>query len=221
MKRIARLTGLAYLGLAVCGFSGFLFVRQQLYVPDDAAATAANLVEHAGLARLGVAADLGVVLTQALAAFGFFRLFRGIDDVAAGALTAFGLVNSVAVMVATMFSTTALRGHDTMLLYDLNGAAWSIGGLFFGLWLLPMGRLAIRSGYMPRALGWVLITGGFGYIASTLVLNLAPDASAVANVLVVPSAIGEFWMVGYLLVRGVAERPAAGVPLAVGLSRPA
>lgn len=49
------------------------------------------------------------MLTQAIAAFGFFRLFRRVDDVAAGAITAFGLVNSAAVTVGTMFSATALQ----------------------------------------------------------------------------------------------------------------
>jgi len=33
------------------------------------------------------------VLTQALTALWFYRLFRGVDTVAAGALAAFGMVN--------------------------------------------------------------------------------------------------------------------------------
>ena len=106
--RTARIAGLSYLGLAVSGMVGFLLIRQQLHVPDDAARTAANLIEHEGLARLGIAADLTVALTQAVAAVWFFRLFRSADPVAAGAVAAFGLANSVVVLVATMFSATAL-----------------------------------------------------------------------------------------------------------------
>ena len=64
MRRWAQLTGLAYLVLAVSGIVGFLLIRRQLYVPDDAMRTAANLVAHEGLARLGVAADLVTVLAQ-------------------------------------------------------------------------------------------------------------------------------------------------------------
>ena len=72
----ARWTGVFYLGLAVAGLVGFLFVRAELYVADDPTATLANLVDQVPLARLGIAADLTIVLTQALAAMWFFKLFR-------------------------------------------------------------------------------------------------------------------------------------------------
>lgn len=138
------------------------------------------------------------------------------DAFAAGAVAAFGLVNSVVILVATMFSATALqaaigeaatsaadRGATSLLLYDLNDAAWGVGALFFGLWLIPMGWLAWRSGYMPPLLGWILILGGVGYSLSAFVAYLAPDASAVADGITFPATIGEFWMIGYLLLRGV------------------
>ena len=80
----ARLTGIFYLGLGISGMLGFLVIRNTLYVPDDAAATLANLTERASLAPLGIAADLTMVLTQSLAALWFFRLFRRHDRVAAG-----------------------------------------------------------------------------------------------------------------------------------------
>jgi hypothetical protein len=215
-QRSARLTGLAYLVLAVAGIVGFLLIRRQLYVPDDAVGTAANLVAQEGLARLGIAVDLVAVLSQALAAVGFFLVFRRVNSVGAASITAFGLVNSVVLLVAAAFSATALQvalrggptsASDALMLYDLNAATWSAGGLFFGLWLIPMGWLTLRSGSMPRALGWILVVGGIGYVLSTLVSFLAPDASSLAGVLPLPATIGEVWMVGYLLIRGMSERP--------------
>ncbi|GAA1368542.1 DUF4386 domain-containing protein [Catellatospora chokoriensis] len=214
-KRTARITGLAYLGLAVTGFLGFLFIREQLYVPDDAARTAANLITHESLARLGVLADLGMVLTQAVTAVWFWKLFRPVDPVAAGSLAVFGLVNSVTILGGTMFSTTALdvalradtaSATQALLLYELNGAAFTLGALFFGLWLMPMGWLAVRSGFMPRPLGWILQAGGVGYVLSLIVAVTLPDATGAVSALVVPATIGEFWMVGYLLVKGVSDR---------------
>ncbi|MFY1637630.1 DUF4386 family protein [Solwaraspora sp. WMMB335] len=50
--------------------------------------------------RNGVALELGVVVTQALAAVWFYRLFRTADAVAAGSIGAFGFVNSVAIMAS-------------------------------------------------------------------------------------------------------------------------
>jgi hypothetical protein len=54
-------------------------IRTRLFDPDDPAATLANLVEHESLARLGIAVDLGIVITQALVAVWFYRLFRSVD----------------------------------------------------------------------------------------------------------------------------------------------
>jgi hypothetical protein len=128
-------------------------------------------------------------------------------------------VNSVVVLVATTFSATALqvalRGGPTsaseaLMLYDLNAATWNAGGLFFGLWLIPMGWLTLRSGSMPRVLGWILVVGGVGYVLSTFVTFLAPDASGLAGVLPLAATVGEVWMIGYLLIKGMPERP--GVP---------
>jgi Domain of unknown function (DUF4386) len=215
-QRSARLTGLAYLVLAISGIVGFVLVRPQLYVLDDATRTAGNLVAHEGLARLGIAADLVTVLSQALAAVGFFLVFRRVNSAGAASITAFGLVNSVVVLVATAFSATALqvalRGGPTsasqsLMLYDLNAATWNAGGLFFGLWLIPMGWLTLRSGFMPRALGWILVVGGVGYILSTFVSLLAPGASGLAGVLPLVATVGEVWMVGYLLIKGTPQGP--------------
>ncbi|MFI1990364.1 DUF4386 domain-containing protein [Actinoplanes sp. NPDC020271] len=205
--RTERATGLAYLGLALCGLLGHLIIQNRLYVDGDAAATTANLAAHPTLAGLGIAADLGVVVTQALAALLFFRLFRPVDDVQAGALAAFGLINSVIVLVGTMFTAVALasvRAGGTapvLLLYDVNTAAWGLGGVFFGLWLIPMGRLASRSGVLPGPLGRLLIVGGVGYVISAFVTYLAADTTVVTGVLAAPASIGEFAMIGFLLFR--------------------
>src|SRR5947209_8233680 len=215
VKRAARTTGLAYLGLAISGLLSYPLIRSQLYVPDDAARTAANLIAHEGLARLGIVTDVAMVLTQAVTAVLFWKLFRPVHPVAAGSIAAFGLVSAVMILMATACSATALdvalradatSTSDALLLYNLNTSTLSLAGLFFGLWLIPMGWLADRSGYMPRPLGWILIGGGIGYILSVLTAALVPDAPSVAYALTVPATIGELWMVGYLLIKGVADR---------------
>ena len=205
-------TGSLYLGLAIAGGLGFLLVRTQLFVASDPAATLANLVEHEALARAGVALELLVVLTQALAAAWFYRLFRSADPVGAAGIAAFGLVNAVAILVsAALLGTAAELARDPIgdaastvqVLYLVSGNLWNAGGLFFGLWLIPMGRCVLRSGWMPRALGWLLVVGGAGYVAGTFVRFLAPEAPAVADALSYLATAGEFWMIGYLLIRGV------------------
>ena len=91
-------------------------------------------------------------------------------------------------------------------MYLVSDNLWTVGGLFFGLWLVPMGWCVLRSGWMPRALGWILVVGGVGYVLGAFVDYLVPDAQLLADLMIVPATIGELWMIGYLLVRGVDRR---------------
>ncbi|MCA0307128.1 MAG: DUF4386 domain-containing protein [Actinobacteria bacterium] len=217
--RTARTTGLLYLGLAITGLVGFMLVRNQLFVPASPDATLANLVQQEFLARLGVLVEMGIVLTQALVALWFFRLFSSVDRFAAGAIAAFGLVNAVAILGSAAVLGAALdvsqdpslsaggaMASTAQLLYVVSGHLWSVGGIFFGLWLVPMGWLALRSGWMPAALGWILMIGGVGYVANAMLGSLLPDVGPVLDLLTLPATVGELWMVGYLCIKGV-RRP--------------
>lgn len=216
----ARTTGLLYLGLAVTGVLGYQIVRGQLYVPDDPSATLSNLVEHTSMARLGIVLELSIVLTQALAAVWFYRLFRSVDSFAAGLIAAFGMVNAVAIMGSAAVLATALDVADdkslgvsggaaatAQLQYVISGHLWGVGGLFFGLWLIPMGWLAVRSRWLPRLLGDLLMVGGVGYVLSTFISYIFADADLIAGLLTVPATIGELWIVGYLILFGVRAHP--------------
>jgi hypothetical protein len=214
----ARTTGLLYLGLAVTGMLGFLLIRPRIFDPDDAATTLAQLVANEQLARVGIALELGIVLTQALVALWFYRLFRSADPFAAGTIAVFGTVNAVAILGSAAFLATALQtaleptgdpAGDVQLMYVASENLWGVGALFFGLWLIPMGLCVLRSGWMPRPLGWILVAGGVGYVISAFARYLLPDAGALVDVLAIPASVGEFWMVGYLLIRGVNRQAAA------------
>ena len=162
----ARVTSAWYLGLAITGIAGFLLVRPALYVDGDPAATLQNLATRQGLARFSVVLEMGIVVTQALAAVWFYKLLRPLRPVAGVAVAAFGLVNAVAIMASAVFLATAaavagdqslLAGGDPAaavgLLHQLSTHAWGIGALFFGLWLIPMGWAAVTTGRFPAPLG--------------------------------------------------------------------
>ena len=228
--RTARTTGLFYLGLAITGGLGFLVIRSQLFAAGDPAATLAHLVDNQSLARAGVALELLIVLPQALAAIWFYRLFRTADPLAASAIAAFGLVNAVTVLVSAALLATAVEialepigdaATTVQLLYLVSGNLWGVGALFFGLWLIPMGACVLRSRWMPRPLGWVLVSGGIGYLLSAFVRYLVPEAQVVADALAYPATVGEFWIVIYLLAIGVRRRALDEAPRDAHMAVPA
>ena len=204
---VSRTTGLLYLGLAVSGMISFLGIRSQIYVEGNPTDTVSKLLDMQNLTRVGIAFELLIVLTQALAALWFYKLFKKLDSFAAMTLAVFGMVNSVAILTAAAFWLNALNSalasnsiELTYNLFSIHNDIWQVSNLFFGLWLIPMGYLS-RKALMPKALAGFLIIGGALYLASTFVLVLLPNQNTLADLMSVPGTIGEFWIIGYLIFK--------------------
>lgn len=209
----ARITGICYLALAITGMVGFMVLHPRIYVSDDPARTLANITEFTTLARLRLLLELLIVTSQALAAVWFYKLFKDIEHAAAWMLAAWGMVNAVLITISAMAMGAAIEtaaGAQAMndkvimiqILQLIIRHAWGVGGLFFGLWLIPMGYIVIRSQRMPVWLGRVLILGGVGYILSTFIGYMGVEGDWV-GMLTIPATAGELWMIVYLLIYGV------------------
>ena len=53
----------------------------------------------------------------------------------------------------------------------------------------------------------ILIGGGVLYVLSAFVTYLFANGDTVAGLMTLPATIGEFWILGYLIIHGVRERP--------------
>ena len=214
--RTARVAGFWYLLLAVSGVFGFLVLHSQIYVTSDSERTLTNLVGQEALSRTRLVLELLIVLSQALAAVWFYRLFKSIREWEAWAVGVWGMANAVAILISALSMAVALdlahssvaTHSDKILLIELLGRvirhAWGVGGLFFGLWLIPMGHMVVTSRAMPAWLGRILILGGVGYVLKTF-LQYAGFGYALMDSLTLPATVGEFWMIGYLLIFGIRE----------------
>jgi hypothetical protein len=74
--RIARITGVWYLALAIAGVLGFMVFHPQVYVTNEPEKTLANLIDHELLAQIRLLCELVIVIAQALTAVWFYRLFK-------------------------------------------------------------------------------------------------------------------------------------------------
>jgi hypothetical protein len=227
-KRLARIAGLLYLAVGILGGFAFAGVYSAMYVAGDAAATASNLVANAGLVRIGVAADLIQVVVWVFLALTLYVLLRHVSGYAARAmvvLVAIGasisflniLFEFQGMRIATDPTYTATVGAAgstalAMLMLDLQHYGYAIAGIFFGLWLVPLGYLAFKSGMFPKVLGIVLVVGGVGYLFDTLAVFVAPDLTAIIHpVAALLGLVAEVSLLVYLLVKGVrSPRPTDG-----------
>jgi len=209
----ARMAGVWYLMLGITGMAGFLLLHPRIYVADDLSKTLENLTEFETLARTRLLFEFLIVVSQALAAVWFYKLFKDIRHVAAWTLAAWGMMNAAAIMISAMAMGGAIEVansahivNDKLVMIQIFDQfiknAWGVGSLFFGLWLLPMGYIVVSSKRMPIWLGRVLIVGGVGYILSTFIRYMGVNEPWV-DILVIPATVGEFWMIGYLLIFGI------------------
>src|SRR3989440_9845051 len=222
-KTLARIAGLLYLGTSV-PFVFAVQVRSRIIEPADAAATVHTIRASATLFRVGIVADLVSWAGFLATALALDLLHRHANQLAAVAMVAF-----VAVMVAVGYSNTVNQysaitiamsaeyanglgqaGANALVVMftDIQGNGLDINQLFFGLWLLPLSYLVIKSRYFPRVIGVLLIIAGLSWIARFLVILLAPSLKGVISLLGIGSD-GELVFIGWLLVRGARGRKPA------------
>ena len=219
-KRLARIAGVLYLLNGILGGFALLFVYGKVYVPGDAAKTVGNLVANAGLVRTGIVADLVQATIWVFLALTLYQLLKHVSKSAASAMVVLVAIGAGIVMLNEVFGFEALRvatgavnlaslgfaGSNALalLLVDAQHYGLLIAQIFFGLWLVPLGYLAYKSGWFPKSLGVLLIVGAAGYLVDMLAAFLVPDfGKAIHGYITIPSAIAEVSMVVYLLVIGV------------------
>jgi Domain of unknown function (DUF4386) len=236
-KSLARIAGLLYLINGIVAGFAYGFVATRTYVAGNAATTVGNVLANPGLVRLGVVADLFQATEWVFVAMVLYLLLQHVSANAARAMVVLVAIGAaitclndvfefVAVRVATDGAYAAALGAAgsnalVLVLLDLQHYGFLIAQIFFGLWLMPLGYLAYRSGMFPRALGVGLNAAGVCYLVDMLALFLAPDFGQQVNVfLAIPPTIAEVSMALYLLVIGVRSRqPADGAAVTAAIGR--
>ncbi|WP_439132476.1 DUF4386 domain-containing protein [Polaribacter sp.] len=218
--KTARITGLWYLLMAITGILGFMVYHSQIFVSGNPEQTLTNLVALESTARVRLLLEFAIVISQALTAVWFFKLFKDNYEWKAWTLSIWGMVNALIIMISAISIASAIGIANSdignikekvlliQILHYVISNSWGIGGLFFGLWLLPMGYIVIKSKRMPIWLGRVIILGGIGYVISTFIRYSGINFS-LNKYLMLPATIGEFWMISYLLIFGI--RPNNGI----------
>lgn len=218
--RLARTAGLYYLTVAVLG--GFAHVvRTQVYVAGDPAATFQNVQDDSDLVRLSFAADLTSATFMVFLVLALSRLLGHVDRTAARlmVLLVTVFVAVICLNLVSQFGALAVASDPAygasfgpagtaglvLLLMELQHTGYLVAQIFFGLWLLPLGRLVLRSGLFWRPLGFALVVAAAAYVVDVAIQVLAPgDAAVVSGVVIVPIVtVAEVSMLVYLLVRGV------------------
>lgn len=216
VQRTARTAGVLYLILAVCGGFAQFFVREALIVTGDAAATASNILASQTLFRSGIAAELTGQVAFVLLVLALYRLLKQVNRnqallmvmfvLVAVSITALNMLNQFAALYVlsgaehlTAFDAGQLEALSLTFL-DFHHTGYLIAQVFFGLWLLPLGYLIYRSGFIPKLIGVLLVIACFGFLVDVVTFFLLPGFGVEFSLF---TSIGEFVLLLWLLIRGV------------------
>ncbi|HEV7920758.1 MAG TPA: DUF4386 domain-containing protein [Thermoanaerobaculia bacterium] len=221
-RQQARLAGFLYLLLALIAPVGLLYVPGKLIVSGNAAATASNIRTSEWLLRAGIASELvhqiiGVFLVLAL-----YRLFKAVDESLATQLVIFGALLSLPIMFLNVLNDLAAimlaRGGTFLEVFQkpqldalaylfvrLHSRGITIASVFWGLWLFPFGLLVIRSRFIPRAFGVLLLIAGTAYLVSAFTTLCLPSYAPIVSQIALPVEIAEVPIIFWLVIWGAKE----------------
>lgn len=216
----ARIGGALYLIIIVIGILGEAFIRDGVVVPGDASATAHNLLASEFRWRVGVAAELVLLVCAVGLTLAEYVLLRPVDRHLA-LLAALLAVVSITVeatsalsLATTLFplaSADYLRAFEPQQLHVMAylsiksfEAGFGVSLVFFGFDCLVTGYLILRSGYLPKFIGVLMQIAGLGYLVNSFASILSPAlAHSLFPAVLLPALVGEASFCLWLLFKGV------------------
>ncbi len=216
IKRTARLAGGLYLAIVPFTAFGILYVPSVLVVRGDAAATARNIMASEWLFRSGIVSHLVGQIIFVFLALALYQLLAPVNKNHAVLMVALALLGVPIAVVNEVNHLAALRllsGADylqpltsvqlqalAMLFLDLRESGILVAQVFWGLWLVPLGYLVMRSGFLPGLLGILVIVAGGGYLVDVVVAILFPTIDVTIGLF---TFVGELLFPLWLLFKGV------------------
>ncbi len=221
---LARLTGLAYLGIIATGLFAEIGVRMAMVVDGDPVATTANIAAEALLFRAGILADVAMVGLDVAVAVGLLALLQHVHRPLAQLAAALRLIQA-AVLSANLMNMTqagqlAAGGPSAEAIgpaveglvlsaMELHGVVYDLGLVFFGLSCLVLGRLLWMSRAVPRLLALGVGAAGSVYLVGSFAALVAPGWLATIDPLYGVAFLAELAFASWLVVRGMRlPRPA-------------
>jgi hypothetical protein len=192
-------------------------------VPGDAAATVRKIAADELMYRVDILTGFVTLVIFIFLVASLYKLLKDVDQGHAlqmVLLVSVGVAVSVANLLLKFAPLVLLRGVDYLSVFTkpqldalalgalrLHSSGAVVSMAFWGLWLFPFGILVIKSGFIPRILGVLLLVAGFAYLTSSVTSIVLPDYRQVLSRAMMPLYMGEVPIIFWLLIKGA--RPKA------------
>ena len=215
-QKTARVAAFVFLIIFFLGMSTELFIRPGMIVPGDAAATVKNIAASESLFRLSLVSDLIRQALLMLLPLILYKLLKPVNKNIASFMVIIALIsvpismlnelNHFAVLLLSSGAgyLTAFKADQlnalVMFFIELRTYGTYIPQIL-SIWVLLLGYLVFKSGFLPRILGILLMLGGLCYTASAVLFFLFPNFDAM--ILGLFAFIEESLFYLWLLIKGL------------------
>jgi hypothetical protein len=215
LRRAALIAGFSLLGMVLAAPFAELYMYPRIMVSGNPAETTRNILANLSLFRTGIFCYSFTFILDLVASWALYILLRPVNEHISQLTALFRIVYAVIAFVAliNLYSILRLLGSNDFLtaappdpfysqvmnFYKEFKAGWTFGLLFFGIHLVLLGYLVIRSKYIPVIIGILIIIAGLGYMANPLRPVLFP---AISVDFAKYTFYGEIIFMLWLLIRG-------------------
>ena len=210
----ARMAGFCWLMTFLT--SGFgMWVGSKLIVFADARATATNILGHQALFQSGTTAMLISGAWYIAVTVLIYELLKPVNRTVSLLAAFFSLIGCAVgglSCVIDLVPLVLLKGAGYLSIFTVEQLqvlalvflkvrlqANNIGLLFFGFHCLLIGYLILKSTFLPRSLGVLMVLAGLGWMT----FLSGPLADILTPYNIMPGSLGEISLTLWLLVKGV------------------
>ncbi len=225
LKRTARMAGFFYLAYLVTFAFADNGVHSRPLLSGNSVAPADNIMASEWLFRIGFISDLVAAVLFLLSAWALYVLLKPVNgdlallfvllNLAGVAIHGVSLLSEFAALLLMsgadylkVFQADQLQAL-AMLFRDLYKNEFMIAQIFFGAWLLPLGYLVFKSGFLPKILGILLMIDCFAVLIWFFQFFLFPNYQTISYPCLAESFIAEASLCLWLLIKGVKDQKLA------------
>ena len=204
-KSYARVIGLLYLLIAISGGFSIAYVPS-IIVGETGAESVQNLSNNTGLFQIGLFADVLVFLFEVVITAMLYNLMKK-ENKTYSLVAAFSRVGMAIIMGVNLIiylvplyliKSKVLLGDALNsvvdVLFEIHSLGIYVWGLFFGLHLLFLAPMIIKSQWFPTWIGFLMFVGSFGYLTDSIYQLILPQhivIDIITGVLLALVTIGE------------------------------
>lgn len=221
-RQYALVAGLSLILMAVVAGFSYGYIFSTLIVQDNIAITIANIKASEALFRAGILGFVLVLILDVVVAWGLYYVLKPVNKSLSGLVAWLRLVYAAVFGIAFLCLMLALQVIDLsaieqtvrqalmMLFLRGFGAMWSLSLLVFGIHLLLLGMLVLKSGFIPKIVGSLVILAALCYLvndtANLIFAQYGQYKPIVEKFISAPMAIGELVLALWLIAKGGKSR---------------